>query len=561
MAKIRMTENKLKQIIRHSINNILNEESLNSNGAYTLPQILSAIGYDFNRYDPQVLYKRFGTSASAKPGAWVEALKKIGQTGLAKNIENSILDQTAVNAGVKKATENPDADVKIGANGRYTNEGNLFSQIMQYAGGLASTNKGGTYYLRDFLQSAQNAGLLKGQTAESVAKTIINKIKYSGLKNVNPKAYNAYAGVLNDWINNGRGHKISEISRALAAFGQVLNNSRNDMPVVRGFQRLANLFGVKDANGRPLGVDGIIGQNTSAALKDNGFKDIFDFKDTLTKVQAALGIADDGIAGNGTIEAFQKAGINSFKDMRTYIRAMATREKNANMGKLGPGANLAAPGVTSPQNQGNSLSLAENRKIKITESELKQIIRESVENVINEDFDARMGRQARRRQDRAQNAWNNYQTVYNDPNATDAQKERARRNYYRKNLRNGVGNLQRAQEAEKQLGTLNKQVEDLKTTNTQLSQELETTKAALTKTNATVGQLTKANQTLTGQNKNLNNQLQLAQKKLQNSQTPATQPKLPTGQAVAQAPQSGLAPPKSMQLAQNQQTGANRNNA
>lgn len=91
-------------------------------------------------------------------------------------------------------------------------------------------------------------------------------------------------------------------------------------------------------------------------------------------------------------------------------------------------------------------------KIKITESELKELIRESVKDALNEDFDARMGRQAKRRQDRAQNAWNNYQTVYNDPNATNAQKEKARKNYYRKNLRNGVGNLQRAQEAEKQLG-------------------------------------------------------------------------------------------------------------
>lgn len=145
-------------------------------------------------------------------------------------------------------------------------------------------------------------------------------------------------------------------------------------------------------------------------------------------------------------------------------------------------------------------------KIKITESELKQVIRESVADVLTEAFDDRMARQAQRRDNRAQNAWSNYQTLYNDPNATDAQKERARKKYYRTSLRNGVGNLQRAQDAEGQVANLNQEVQKLGSENTKLAQERNDLQAQITQRdskinalNGTVAQLTKDKQVLGAQ--------------------------------------------------------------
>jgi len=182
-------------------------------------------------------------------------------------------------------------------------------------------------------------------------------------------------------------------------------------------------------------------------------------------------------------------------------------------------------------------------KIQITESELKQLIRESVEAVLNEDFDARMARQANRRQNRAQNAWNNYQTVYNDPNATDAQKERARRSYYRKNLRNGFGNLARAQEAEKEVSNLKGQVANLTTSNKDLQGQVAERDKTIAGLQGSVGQLQRANKNLNTKLAQANQQNASLQQRMQNGTlpTPSKAAQLPTNNAIAQK-QGGLAP-------------------
>ena len=172
-------------------------------------------------------------------------------------------------------------------------------------------------------------------------------------------------------------------------------------------------------------------------------------------------------------------------------------------------------------------------KIKITESELKQVIRESVSEVLTEAFDDRMARQAQRRNNRAQSAWNNYQSIYNDANATDTQKEKARKKYYRTSLRNGVGNLQRAQDAEGRVTKLNQDVENLQAANTQLTQERDNLQTQVTQRdnkinalNGTVAQLTKDKQALGAQ---------LAQARNQTVRSNAPQPSVNQNQAIPAA--------------------------
>lgn len=170
-------------------------------------------------------------------------------------------------------------------------------------------------------------------------------------------------------------------------------------------------------------------------------------------------------------------------------------------------------------------------KIKITESELKQVIREGVAEVLTEAFDDRMARQAQRRNNRAQSAWNNYQSIYNDANATDAQKEKARKKYYRTSLRNGVGNLKRAQDAEGQVTKLNQDVKNLQAVNAQLTQEKDNLQTQVTQRdnkinalNRTVAQLTKDKQTLGAQLAQTRNQtIPAANPAPQKTTNPATQ--------------------------------------
>lgn len=171
-------------------------------------------------------------------------------------------------------------------------------------------------------------------------------------------------------------------------------------------------------------------------------------------------------------------------------------------------------------------------KIQVTESELRDIVRESVVAVLNEGFDNRMARQANRRNQRAQNAWQNYQTVYNNANATEAEKEKARQQYYRANMRNGVGNLKRAQEAEAQIAEKDKEIQNLTQKNTQLAQEKSTLSNQVEQLNGTIAQLQKTNKTLN---------VQLAQAKQTQGAQQQTAPATIPGQKQAMPNPTALA--------------------
>ena len=98
-------------------------------------------------------------------------------------------------------------------------------------------------------------------------------------------------------------------------------------------------------------------------------------------VQKALGLKPDGIVGKNTMAAFQQAGINSFDVLKNYTNALAKRA-NAPTPIVNPGQmNMPNQAV---QSQAPAGQLAESRKIRITESELRSVIRESVESVLKD---------------------------------------------------------------------------------------------------------------------------------------------------------------------------------
>jgi lysozyme family protein len=151
------------------------------------------------------------------------------------------------------------------------------------------------------------------------------------------------------------------------------------MLAVSGFQQTLNLFGLKDNKGKPFAVDGIIGQNTSAALKQNGFNNIFDFIDVVKGVQKALGLKDDGIVGNNTLAAFQQNGINSFDKLKNFARVKASRENWAQNQVSQANLTMPTPQLNAPQTGG---LMHENKKIKVSENELKKLIKESVKTIL-----------------------------------------------------------------------------------------------------------------------------------------------------------------------------------
>ena len=221
-------------------------------------------------------------------------------------------------------------------------------------------------------------------------------------------------------------------------------------------------------------------------------------------------------------------------------------------------------------------------KIKITENELKELIRESVENIINEggfDFSLNPVTNIKKAAGGIKNAVNGAKNMVNK--GYNYGKNVAKNAYNRvsgKESENLQNQIQRGQNDIKNLQTSNQDLttsrDNLLNEKKRLLNELQQIASKLnvsysaspvtkdqlksgvqtTGVNAiltAIDNLQKKVRTLYAQNKNLNSQLQLAQKKVQNaslSQTLSQTPKIPTGQVVTQAPQTGL-------------QGINRNNA
>jgi lysozyme family protein len=166
------------------------------------------------------------------------------------------------------------------------------------------------------------------------------------LQQTNPENAQKAKDIIDKWLAGGYPYRINDVHWSMNVFDQALKSSRNDMPAVRGFQQTLNLFGLKDAKGRPFAVDGIVGQNTSAALRQNGFKSIFDFINVVKGVQKALGLKVDGIVGKNTLAAFQQAGITSFDALRKYL-AFITRKQNQSA--IASVNAKSAPAINQPQ--------------------------------------------------------------------------------------------------------------------------------------------------------------------------------------------------------------------
>jgi hypothetical protein len=388
MNRIKLSQKKLKQIIRESIKSTLNEGLIDKNTPITLGELIKAIGYTGNVNN---LIQRAGTN-KATPEQWANLIEKqnVGRNQalgtvykqLANQIRQSVEDRSAVATGMEKSLNNGGEirgqyDMPIKVNPKN------FTTIAQAVQHIARQNPDRRLSFRkEFIDST---GIFNGLNLAQVQNTIANKIRLAKgtLQQTNPNAA-TFLSTIEQWIGQGAQYiPAPQLAQAFAALEKILNTSRNDTPIVAGFQKLLNLFGMKDAKGRPFAVDGAIGQNTSAALRQLGYKDIFAYANDIEAVQKALGLQKiDGIAGNDTINAIRNNGINSFE----AIKSIARRQNPNDM----INTNLSVQ--TNPQNFGPQLTapaaqpggLAENRKFKVTENELRQIIRESVNDVLRE---------------------------------------------------------------------------------------------------------------------------------------------------------------------------------
>ena len=200
-----------------------------------------------------------------------------------------------------------------------------FTQLAQSLGNKRGTTMSFQQVLHD------STGPWNGQDENSVKATITSQIKRAKptISASNPQNAQKAEQILNNWLQGGTPYRINDVHWAMNIFDQAVRTSRNDMPVVKGFQNTLNAFGFKTATGKPYVSNGVLDQNTSAALKQNGFKNILDFKNTVAEAQKALGVEPDGKVGNITLGAFQRAGITSFDALRNYP-AFIARKQNQN---------------------------------------------------------------------------------------------------------------------------------------------------------------------------------------------------------------------------------------
>ena len=360
MSKIKVTESELRQLIRESVETVLQEASTqNRQKAYTFAQLLSAdvLGQPYSGNGQQLgkyvisAYRQLCKEKGVKPlnitsntpvsaGQWVQVLNKaksMDRTGvLTKTYDTIIRGITAKSAsqGVQDAVNN--GGTLVPANPYSTGPGDqnvapnagkpfTFTQLAQSLG----NKRGATMSFQQILRDS--TGPWNGQNENVVKTTIENQIRRAKpvLSASNPQNTQKAEQILNSWLQGGIPYRINDVHWAMNVFDQAVRTSRNDMPVVKGFQNTLNAFGFKTAAGKPYVSNGVLDQNTSAALKQNGFKNILDFKNAVAEAQKALGVEPDGKVGNITLGAFQRAGITSFDALRNYP-AFIARKQNQN---------------------------------------------------------------------------------------------------------------------------------------------------------------------------------------------------------------------------------------
>ena len=406
MSKIKITESELRQLIGESVVSVLNESA---NDVYTLDELLRDQNYNGNK---QMLLQALSLGLTAyrksrgvkgamaltnqmriKGSDWMQIFKFAQQkanpamrqvianiSAAASQTINAKTPQQGVEDALKKGGEmtvgNPystgpgDQNVAPNAGKPFT-----FTQLTQ----SLSNKRGTTMSFQQVLHDS--VGPWNGQNETVVKNTINAQIRRTmpTLQQTNPKNAQKAKNIIDKWLAGGYPYRINDVHWSMNVFDQALKSSRNDMPAVRGFQQTLNLFGLKDAKGKPFAVDGIVGQNTSAALKQNGFKNIFDFINVVKGVQKALGLKDDGIVGKNTLAAFQQNGINSFDVLKNFARIKTSKENLAQNQISQGNLTMPTPQLSAPQTGG---LVRENKKIKVSENELKKLIKESVETIL-----------------------------------------------------------------------------------------------------------------------------------------------------------------------------------
>lgn len=305
--------------------------------------------------------------ARLKGSEWVNIFRYGGvPSNLAQQIEATVnaksVQQGVADAMTKGGELTPAGGNHVNANGEYSStvQPQNFTQLLNALQGDMQSRGGSTSMF--FRNLFEPSGVLRNSDPNAIKKMITDQMRRAEptITQTNPQAWPTIQNVLTQWMNGqNQAIKYSEVISAMNQLGKVLNTSRNDMPIVRGFQVMMSKFGT------PLKPDGIIGQQTRAALQQAGYKDIFAFKSDVQAVQTALGVQPDGIIGKNTLVALQQNGITSLQAFKSVA--------NSASAPTGPTqiANAQTPGIT-----------LEAKKIKITESELKQIIKESVEEIM-----------------------------------------------------------------------------------------------------------------------------------------------------------------------------------
>ena len=408
MAKIKITESELRQLIGENVVSVLNE---GANDIYTLDDLLRDQNYNGNK---QMLlqalslglteYRKSNGVKGAmaltnqmpiKGSDWMlifkyaqrkanPAMKQVianisaaaSRTISAKTpqqgVENALKRGGEMTVGNSYSTGPGGQNVAPNAGKPFT-----FTQLTQSLGNKRGTTMSFQQVLHD------SVGPWNGQNENAVRNTINTQIRRTmpTLQQTNPENAQKAKNILDKWLAGGYPYRINDVHWSMNVFDQALKSSRNDIPAVKGFQQTLNLFGLKDAKGKPFAVDGIVGQNTSAALKQNGFNNIFDFVNIVKGVQKLLGLKVDGIVGKNTLAAFQQNGIKSFDALKNFTRVKASRENMTQNQISQVNPSMPTPQLNAPQTGG---LMRENKKIKVSGNELKNLIKENVKSILKE---------------------------------------------------------------------------------------------------------------------------------------------------------------------------------
>lgn len=417
--KVKITESDLKRLIRESVSEVLNEEGSqpqnNATQKVHLRDLLSKLSYKAATAQEAAIIKHFATYTGT-PQGWVNTLNNYAKqyaaypetVKAARNLANQV--RNMIPATNKEIADAAQTNLKKGGemilpadNPATTGSASSPKNFAILASAISATfqNSPNSSWVFDADQTGPvTSGVFNNSVGPFVkynnpaGKKQTKSLILSAIRRVSLPLHDSRKDAdqiikgLTDWVNRQIGATdIKTLNGWFSAIWQVLNTSRNDTPVVAGFQRLMNYFGIKAADGKPYGVDGVIGPNTSAGLKQVGYKDIFAFKSDVEKVQQAIGAQPvDGKVGPNTLEAMKAHGINSIDTFKTVAqngseaaKSISARVSGQGPTAITPNATLPTPQVTSTLSPGG----IQGPTISMNEANLRRVVRNSIRKVLN----------------------------------------------------------------------------------------------------------------------------------------------------------------------------------